>query len=142
MNIEHKKTPSGNKQSDTARAAEADQRDDAELTSLNVRMKVYSDAELTTFRERAAVEGGAFIDSLLKVLPEGQEADDMRALLTLNKLVFEMGGVAWDWRPTLKVYVLDALPQDPAEFRSWQRELHDKVSQLPDTKEYGDFWES
>lgn len=100
----------------------------------------YSVDELRAFGERSAREGGEFIDSLLKELPESDDAEDMLCLLTMNKLHCEMGIVSWDWRPGLKADVLIFLPENPAECTGWQKQLFDKVSPLPEEMEYGDFW--
>ncbi len=66
----------------------------------------------------------------------------MRDMVSMKKLQLELGFVAWDWRPDFKQYALDLLPENAAELRGWQKQVYELISQLPDEKEYGDFWSS
>ncbi len=82
-------------------------------------------------------EAVAFVQSLMKLIPEGPDGEDMRTALEIKNLQLEGGWVTWDWRPGVKMYVEALLPEDSASMTPWQQEIHSRVSILPERPEYG-----
>ncbi len=142
MDRNQKKLHSDEPRGDGAPSSAESSQTPAESVDPTAEMTFPSVEELDGYRERAAREGGPFLGSLLKVLPESSEADAMRDMVSMKKLQLELGFVAWDWRPDFKQYALDLLPENAAELRGWQKQVYELISQLPDEKEYGDFWSS
>ena len=87
--------------------------------------------------EHRIAEGVAFVQSLLNIIPHGSDGDEMRNALEIKKLQLEGGWVTWDWRPGVKMYVECLLPEDSASMTPWQREIHSRISPLPERPEYG-----